>query len=97
MNTKTKFKIVDLAGTGSCTDEVLRLIGSHNAGKSYISIPDLISYGVITAALYPSTRGGITIEIDESDENKFSVSEDGGKTFTLTIEEIEIHELVEVQ
>ena len=94
MNNRTKFK-VDIHNTGMCTDEVLKLIGCHNSGKSYLSIPDFISYGVITAALYPATRGGITIDRDDEESRIFYVSEDGGKTKTLTIEEIEVFELVE--
>jgi hypothetical protein len=92
--TKTKFK-VDIRKSGSNNDEILKLVSVHNEGKSILSIPDFISYAICRAALLPFTNGEFEISRDPNYNNIFNVSEDGGKTTTLSIEEIELHELVE--
>lgn len=92
--TTTKFK-VDIKKFGFQNAALLRMIGKHNGGEVPTSLPDLISFESHQKAL--DNAKDFTIERDEEDKNILNVSEDGGKTFTLTIEEIEIHELEEVQ
>lgn len=91
MNAKTKFK-VDILKEGTENNALLTAIANHNEGKVFVSIPDFISWGVMKTAMYPNVI--VSIERDEGDENKLIVNDNG--KITLTIEEIEIHELVEV-
>jgi hypothetical protein len=92
---KTKFK-VDILKSGTYNSPILKMIASHNEGRVLLSIPDFISYNILEKAQFPASANLFEIERDVFDEQtKFNVSEDGGKTFTLTIEEIEIHELAD--
>lgn len=88
--TRTKFR-VELLAEGGENKSILKAITAHNEGKIIISIPDLISWGVMESALYQNIP--VSIERDEGDENKVIVMDNG--KHTLTIEEIEIHELIE--
>lgn len=72
------------------------MIAKHNGGEVPFQIPDFLSFQSHEKALDAFCKD-LVIFRDEGDDNKFYVSEDGGKTFTLTIEEIELHELQEVQ
>ncbi len=88
---KTKFK-VDILMQGGDNDYIIRAITSHNAGNIIISIPDLISWGVMrTAIYYPAT---LSIDRDDDNQNVVIVTDNGKRT--LIIEEIEIHELEEI-
>lgn len=93
--TMTKFKVLDIHKHGTFNSAILKMIAKHNGGQCPMSIPDLLSFGQIQQSLINASN--LVIERRDGDENTFDVSEDGGKTFTLTIEEIEIHELAEVQ
>ncbi len=88
--TKTKFH-ADILKQGGENDYILRAIASHNEGKVIISIPDLISYGIMKTAIYPL----VPVSIDRDDDsNNVVVVTDNGKT-TLIITEIEVYELAE--
>lgn len=72
---KTKFK-VDILMQGGENDHIIRAIASHNEGKVILSIPDLISYGTMRTAIYPS----IVVSIDRDDDNQnMVIVTDAGK------------------
>jgi len=90
--TKTKFS-VDIHKDGSNSEAIFKAIGSHNGGIVPLCIEDFISYAQFEMAKYPSAQKGFYIVRDDTEFNVIRVSEDGGKTFTITIEERIIHEL----
>lgn len=91
---KTKFR-VDIHKQGSENDSILKAIASHNGGKAILCTSDFISFATFYTAMYPTIKDGFYIERDDADENKLHVTEDKGKTWTLTIEEITVEELEE--
>ena len=85
---------VKILKNGSESPDILRIIGSHNGGEVPICLEDLISWGQCRRALYPLGNNGLAIERTDT-ESTLSVTEDGGETFTMLIEEVEINELAE--
>ena len=92
MKPAIKFK-ADIHKTGSTNADVLKLVASHNEGASILAIEDFISFAICHKALFPYTHSGFSITRDEDEPTLFRVSEDDDKTFTLTIEQVEIFEL----
>ena len=89
---KTKLNFAILKYT-SDTDRLIKIICSHNEGKKPVCLEDFISWAHIESILFPSLHGGLTIE--KSDEpTELRVSNDGGKTWHMVINEIEVEELV---
>ncbi len=89
---KKKFKF-DILNYNSETDSFIRAICSHNEGKTPLCLDDFISYCQFMKALYPSLNSGFCAE--KNDEGELKLSKDGGKTWFMTIQEIEVHELNE--
>lgn len=91
--TKTKFNVdIHKAGTSN-SNNILLALGNHNGGIVPLCLEDFISYAQFEKAKYPFTNEGFYIERDETEPHILHVSEDGGKTWTLTIEERIVHEL----
>lgn len=90
---RTKFKI-DVHKSGSDTDMFVKAIAAHNEGKVFLSLGDFISFYSVYRAIYLLAKKDFYVERDEMQENIVRVTEDGGKTWTLTIEEIELEELI---
>lgn len=88
----TKFKI-EILKHGSETENILKLIESHNGGVIPLSLEDFISWGQCRKALYPVSNKGFQITRTDSDDKVLCVSEDGGESLTITIEECEMFEL----
>lgn len=75
---------------------ILKMVAKHNEGVEPFSISDFLSFQSIHRALDNDTEKNFCIERDETDDSTFRVSEDGGKTFTLTIRKVTIHSLKEM-
>lgn len=84
---------VKIHKTGSLNDMILRVVGNFNDGKAAISLVDIQSYVTFNKSAFPSLYDGYYATRDEDDDSILRISEDGGESFTLTIEEIELHEL----
>ncbi len=91
MKKKFKFEIVKYA---SETDSIIRAICSHNEGKVPLCLDDFISYFHFQKAMYPSLHSDFCTEKVDSDD-MVKLSKDGGKTWFMIVQEIEIHELNE--
>lgn len=72
------------------------MVAKHNEGVEPFSISDFLSFQSIHRALNNDTEKDFCIERDETEDSTFRVSEDGGKTFTLTIREVSIHSIQEM-
>lgn len=86
---------VKLIKAGSENDVITRLIANCNEGqsKAQISPRDLEGYLNVRNGTYPTITNCKLVK-DEEESNTYHVSEDGGKTFTLSLEWVEVHELV---
>ena len=91
---KTKFK-VDIHKDGSENNQLLTVIGNHNSGKVPVSLVDIQSYMTVRRGLMPYSNGCYFATRPEGSNSTLLISEDEGKTWTLTIEEIELEELEE--
>lgn len=95
---KTKFN-VSILKRGTENEKFLSMIASHNEGLVPLDLGDLVSFGQCCRALYPTINSGLNVERLSDDEaeteeyNSIRITEDGGKTFTLIIQQVEIHEL----
>ncbi len=90
--TKTKFTFQILKYTGMI-DTIIRAICSHNEGKVALCREDFISYAQFYCAIWPSLYSG-SFYIETTDEpGELRMTEDGGKTWSMLIQENEIHEL----
>jgi len=85
---KQKIK-VDILKHGSENQYLLKAVARMNEGLCSFSIRDLEGYFAVENAKYNNKLVLI------SEEGYCHVSEDGGDTFTLTLEWVEVHELVE--
>lgn len=86
---------VKLIKSGSENDAITRLIANCNEGqeKAQISARDLEGYLNTRNAMYPTVTNNKLVK-DEEESNTFHISEDGGKSFTMSIEFVEVRELV---
>ena len=89
---KIKFK-PDLHKEGDETDNIIRIIAAHNSGNNPVSLIDIQSYMSCRKAILPISGKGYFATRPADNENILHISEDGGETWTLTIEEIEVEEL----
>lgn len=83
---------VSIYKRGTENDNILRLVANYNEGIADISPRDLEGYLATTKAIYPNVTHPINL-IKGEEPNCYHVSEDGGKTFTLSLEWAEIYEL----
>lgn len=81
---------------GNQNSAILKMIARHNEGIEPMGIADFLSFQSIQRSLDNDTEKNFCIERDENDECTFHVSEDGGKTVTLSVREITIHTLDEM-
>ena len=90
---KTQFKVAILKN-GTESEMILRAIGSHNEGLVPLCVEDFISYCQFRCAMYPFMKATFWAEKGD-EESEIRITEDGGKTWTLLIQEITIEELKE--
>lgn len=82
---------VDIHKSGSENDLLLRMVANINEGKVK-DVPnknDVISYMAVRNAMFPLS----SVLSFQVDEHYLHISEDNGKTFTLTLEWKEVAEL----
>lgn len=89
---KTKFNL-SILKTGGQTENIVGAIASHNEGRVPLCPLDFISWAQFEKARRSYLDGFYIESTDEPGELR--VTEDGGKTWTLIIQEIELHELQE--
>ena len=87
---KRKIKVT-IHKHASENDFILRAIGNMNEGNIPFSSVDLIGYLKMRKAYLPSANGGYLWRSPDSDI--LAISEDGGKSLSLTLEWVEVHEL----
>lgn len=78
---------VQIHKQGQHNEPILRAIGGNNEGKAEISLNDIAGYVRMRAAEYPSLYSGCIATVEQISDvlTGLKVSEDGGKTFTLSI------------
>ena len=86
---------VKLMKSGSENDVITRMIANYNQGKVDCSPRDLEGYLITRNAMFPTINNYKLVK-DNEEPNTYHVSEDRGKTFTLSIEWVEVFELPEV-
>ena len=85
---------VRLMKSGSENDAITRLIANYNEGqyKAQISPRDLEGYLATRNGIFPVTCD-LKLVKDELEPNVYHISEDGGKSFTMSLEWVEIFEI----
>lgn len=89
---KSKYNVT-IHRNGSENEMILRAIASHNEGLIPVSIEDLMGYVQTKRAMFPLIYSGHTAIKDDEKDYVLNISEDGGKTYTLTLEYCEVFEL----
>lgn len=84
---------VKIQKNGIESEVLLRLVGNVNAGKAGVSVRDLEGYFATRFSMFPMLDKTILVK-DIEEPNTFHISEDGGKTFTLSMEWVEVTELI---
>ena len=86
---------VNIMKSGSLNDELLKAIAGSNEGTQEVSLNDLEAFIRVKKAQYPflyhNTQCG---RYGDKEGDTIEITEDNGKTFTLSISEVEINELV---
>jgi len=82
---KTKFK-VDINAHGNHSDALLKMIGNHNEGLVSIDLDVIQGYLLAKKAQYPTLIDGRVVFTLNG--NSLSISDDEGKTFYITITEV---------
>lgn len=88
---KKKINVV-IHKAGSDSDKFVRLIGRYNEGHSDLSVPDIEGF-INTYNVMWHPVSSLKIVKDETEPNTYHISEDGGNTFTMSLEFVEIFEL----
>lgn len=91
---KTKFK-VDILSYSSDNEAILRAIAHVNEGKAELTLPDIQSYFYFKKAEWAAITTKWQALRDEDHDNILRISYDEGKTTSLIVEEIEVHQLDE--
>jgi hypothetical protein len=89
---KNKLNVV-IHKTGTANNNLLDSIGNYNEGKIDFSPRDLEGWFTVEKAYLPTTRKDHCLIKDETEPNLYHVSEDGGKSYTLSIEWVEVYEI----
>ncbi len=88
---KTKFR-VQLHKNGNHSQNLLKIVGNHNAGKKAVTLLDIIGFINCYAALYPDVIDGRQLVTWEG-ENTLHLSENSEPDAYLTISEYEVVEM----
>lgn len=86
---------VQIYKTGTDSDVILRLIGNYNEGKGDVSPRDIEGYFAVSRLAFPYTKSSSLVKGDSDSE--WHISEDGGKTFTMSLEWCIVHELAPIK
>ena len=90
--TKTKFKI-EVNGNGDDLNPIIAMIANHNQSKVKIDLDVIVGFLRGQQAMLPVTRKDLTIKHEGHAPETIHISDDGGKTFYLTITECIYEEL----
>jgi hypothetical protein len=88
---KQKLNVV-IHKLGNESDVILRMIGNCNDKGESVSARDLEGYLNCRNMMFP-TLNNFALVRDNATGEYYNVSEDGGESFTLTIEWCEVYEL----
>jgi len=88
---KTRFDL-SIIKPGEQTEYIVKAIASHNGGNVPLCREDFISWANFEAARREYLQNKFYIESTD-EPGELRVTEDGGKTWTLIIQEVEFHEL----
>lgn len=78
---------------GTESESVIRMIANMNEGSVQFSPRDLEGYFNCRKASFVLALRDICLVKDATDPNVYHISEDGGKTFILSLEWIDVYEL----
>jgi hypothetical protein len=94
---KKKLKI-DFLKRGSDIEAIAKIVANHNGGINPVSLEDICSYLWVLRSIHELNKNkDAYAHRDENDPDKLWITEDGGKSFYCTIEEIEVHELDDIK
>ena len=84
--------------SGKNNTPILEMIAYANEGRSRLSFIDLVGYINATKARYPIADEGFSYVWDTRNPNgtTLHISEDNCETFTISVTQIELHELANV-
>lgn len=91
---------VEIHQPGETNDTILRAVASFNKGDQRLSLVDIVGWLNLEKCAFPSIRKGIITQWQTEPDTRIHISEDNGKTFTLTlsmreIEELKVNEITE--
>lgn len=84
---------VEIYKPGEHTEFILKVVAVNNSGVREIGPLALQAYLQVRAAVYNSTICDLAV----LEDMKLHISSDGGKTYSLTLEWVEVHELSEIE
>lgn len=88
---KQKIK-VEVHNLGEHTEYIIKAIASHNAGIRTITPLDIQSYLKVRDATFPNSLNDLAYCTGDKDFI-LNISNDKGKSYSLTLEWAEVHEL----
>lgn len=89
---RTKISI-EIHKAGSENDVLTRMVATVNEGRAQISMGEIAAYLNVRNAIYPTIHKFASMPEDGS----LLISEDGGKTYTITLTWKEVHELSDTE
>lgn len=89
---KSKYNVT-IHKFGGENENILRAVANHNDGIIPISVEDIQGYIQTRRAMYPVIHSSYAAIKDDEKDYILNISEDGGKTYTLTLEYCEVFEL----
>lgn len=92
---KTTFQ-VEINKPGKHNADILGLVAIHNGGSTNLTLSDFESWVRIEKGRFPSLSEGLQCILD-NERSCIHISEDFGKTTTLSIDLITYHELEEAE
>lgn len=88
---KHKIKL-DIHSMGEHTEYIIKAIAAHNSGLRTITPLDLETYLRVRDAIFPNSANDLA-HVNSDKDWIVRISRDKGKTYSLTLEWIEVHEL----
>ncbi len=91
----TKKYRIDLHKTGRLNSIIAAMIANHNNGKVSFNLIDVVGLLNSLKSAYPEKNSGYAHQWNTQSPSgtQLILSEDNGETFTMTITQVEVHEL----